>query len=135
VSVQLLSPQPGTLLEADRTQQFEVLAPSWAAVAVGSPQAGWVKLQPQQGAVLGRDGGEKAASDTPGECLLFEGRVTLPRVSSCYVAVQDARRQLGQGDSSWTSLLGLHIWPPVRHMAGCASLAVPCGKVDFGLAL
>lgn len=52
VPLQLLSPPPGTLLEADRTQQFAVLARSLAAVAVGSEQSGWVQLQPQQGAAL-----------------------------------------------------------------------------------
>jgi hypothetical protein len=122
VPVQLLSPQPGTLLEADRTQQFEVLAPSWAAVAVGSKQAGWVQLQPQRDAALGCNGGGEAAVDTPGEYCLFEGSVMLPRVSACYVAVQDARQQK-EDDSSWTPLLGLHIWPSVRHTADYASLA------------
>lgn len=114
VQLQLLSPEPGALLEADRTQLFAVLAPAWASVAVGSEQSGWVVLQRQQEQQL-----EAAASGSGANCseefCVFSGSVVLPRISACYVAVQDFAQQQG---GSWLPVLGLHVRPPVSSCDG-----------------
>eukprot|EP00879_Flechtneria_rotunda_P024004 GHRR01025425.1.p1 GENE.GHRR01025425.1~~GHRR01025425.1.p1 ORF type:complete len:314 (+),score=129.74 GHRR01025425.1:30-944(+) len=43
---QLLSPLPCKVLESDRPEQFEVIVPNAAAVAVGTDETGWVELTP-----------------------------------------------------------------------------------------
>lgn len=114
VQLQLLTPEPGSLLEADRTQDFAVLAPASAAVAVGSGQSGWVQLQQQD--VTAAD---VAAASAAGAWLaVFAGSVVLPRVNKCFVAVQAPPQNAGQECSgspggSWVPVLGLHVWPPV----------------------
>jgi hypothetical protein len=114
--LQLLTPQPGSLLEADRTQHFAVLAPASAAVAVGSQKSGWAQLQQQPQDATAAD---SAAASTAGQAsAVFAGSVVLPRVNMCFVAVQaplqNAEQECsGSPGSSWVPVLGLHVWPPV----------------------
>lgn len=117
VQLQLLNPQPGTLLEADRTQEFAVLAPPNTTVAVGSAQSGWLLLQPQQQEGTSTADYPSAVAAGPGLCV-FAGRVVLPRVNTCFVAVSTPVQQAGEdcsseAGSSWAPVLGLHVWPPV----------------------
>jgi len=146
--VELLSPQPGAILEADRVQQFVVVAPAAAAVAVGSEQSGWTVLQPRQanesGAPAGCGGGGGGDGSGLNPCTgVFEGHVMLPRVSTCFIAVQEQLAEQGHtwqareaGSSagsapegachsnSWVPLLGLHVWPPVSAGEPCVRLCV-----------
>jgi hypothetical protein len=109
VQLQLLTPQPGSLLEADRTQDFAVLAPASAAVAVGSGQSGWVQLQTQDTSAADAAAGSAAGTGF----AVFAGSVVLPRVNHCFVAVGAPAPNAGQESSSWAPMLGLHVWPPV----------------------
>jgi hypothetical protein len=140
VQVQLMEPQPGTLLVADRSCFFRVLAPQWASVAVGAPQCGWQFLQRVDGgdaSMQGSGGGVTAAADGASGLAVFAGSVYLPRVSACFVAVQDAGHQgqaagaaaglrvlemqlAGQSSvadassrASWEPVLALRVLPPV----------------------
>lgn len=141
--LQLLSPQPGAILEADRVQHFVVVAPAAAAVAVGSEQSGWTVLQPRQADESGAPAGCGGGGDDSGlnACAgVFEGDVMLPRVSTCFIAVQEQSAEQGptqareagssagsapEGVSSpWVPLLGLHVWPPVSVGEPCVGRCV-----------
>lgn len=121
VRVQLLSPQPGTLLKADRTQHFEVVAPAGVAVAVGSEQSGWVELQQQQPAEQQASSAATSAGAGDDLWVLSAGNMVLPRISTCYVAVQGVagqQQQQQQRGHAWVPVLGLPVRPPVR-VASC----------------
>lgn len=116
VRVQLLSPQPGALLEADRTQHFEVVAPAGAAVAGGSEQSGWVVLQQQQQQPAEQQASSAATSAGAGDddlWVLSAGSMVLPRISTCYVAVQGVAGQQQQQGHAWVPVLSLPVRPPV----------------------
>lgn len=129
MQVQLLEPQPGTLLVADRSYSFKVLAPQWSSVAVGTQQCGWQVLQPmdttEAGILHGSGHRVAAAADDVPVLAVFAGSVCLPRVGACLVAVQDAGQQdqaaappaaeQSSGDTSWEAVLGLCVLPPVSH--------------------
>jgi hypothetical protein len=103
-ALQLLCPQPGTVLEADREHQFEVLVPRAAAVALGSDTAGWAMLQ--------------RCSSSSG---LFAGQLMLPRVDSCFVAVQGEHAGAAAAAAAgapWERMLALRVLPPVRTCEG-----------------
>jgi hypothetical protein len=151
VQVQLLEPQPGTLLVADRTYFFRVLASQCTCVAVGTQQCGWQVLQPIDAteADMQRSGcGNAAAADYMSGLAVFAGSVYLPRVSAIFVAVQDAGQQgqaagtaagqLGQDASgqsvvpvasssaSWEPFLGIRVLPPVSLLIIMVSR--PCAR-------
>lgn len=115
LQVQLLSPPPGAYLEADTPQLFAVAAPAGGRVAVGSPETGWVELQQTQHVdhllAPGSDAEvitvAAAAKEAAGDWAVFTGRVVLPRVCVCYIAVRAC------GEVDWLPTLGLHVWPPV----------------------
>lgn len=108
-ALQLLQPQPCKLLEADRPELFEVMAPKAAAVAVGSDELGWQALQPVTAQVDRRG--------------LFSGMVVMPRAERCFVAVQLADGEQspglmlvdGTGSKAdvWLPVLSLQIRPQV----------------------
>ena len=108
-NLQLLSPQPCKLLEADRPELFDVIAPEAAAVAVGSDESGWQQLQP---AAPADEGGTSTKQG------LFRGEVVMPRSSQCFVAVatKASLQQLEQDAAicrSWTPVLTLCVRPQV----------------------
>lgn len=112
--LQLVAPQPGTYLEADRAHDFVVVGPAGVSVAVGSEQSGWVVLKQQQRqqqseAASGQPTSASASSDKQ-PWVAFSGSVMLPRVPTCYVAIQDCS---SSSDGGWVPVLGLHVWPPV----------------------
>jgi hypothetical protein len=149
VQVQLLEPQPGTLLVADRWCFFKVLTSHWSSVAVGTQQCGWQVLQPIDATEASLEGsvcGVAAVADGSAGLAVFAGSVYLPRVSACFVAVQDTGHQ-GQAaagavaglhagsstsrctKSSWEPVLGLRVLPPVRLVITVVSA---CGNLDHG---
>jgi hypothetical protein len=137
--LQLLLPQPGALLEADRPQQFRVLAPAGHRVVVGSPEPGWIPLQPRPASNVGDaaagggcgSGATASRADAAGGGLVVHaGSMVLPRVPTCYVAVQEiadqGQQQLAtQAEDASAGLqagqllpmLGLHVAPPVSWAA------------------
>lgn len=117
--LQLITPQPSKLLEADRPELFEVVAPAATAVAVGSEEVGWQELQLT--AAEQQDQQQQQLLGT------FRGHVIIPRLNKCFVAVKLAEDlQLQQADGSgWLPVISLRVVPQVRGcICGAQSVSV-----------
>lgn len=128
--LQLLAPQPGAPLEADRPEHFSVAVPGAAAVAVGCEEVGWVQLQPAdaQGAAAmlpaagasssgcgssssrASSAGQVQAEQQQQEEDIFSGSIVLPRASRCCIAARFP------GASAWLQLISIPVLPPAQQL-------------------
>lgn len=124
---QLLSPEPHKVLEADRSELFEVAMPAAAAVAVGCDELGWQELQAagSTGAAASccedktrrcsssrsSNNVTVAGADNHSQLGLFRGMVVVPRSANCFVAAQFA----GAVGQHWLPIVRLRVVPQVRQ--------------------
>jgi hypothetical protein len=125
---QLLSPRPGTVLEADSAEVFEVVVPGADALAVGCEELGWQELaaaaaagtaEVEDSTVAAAGQGCSSSSSREGRMQpgLFRGIVVLPRRERCYVAARSEGAGGQQGNNSWLPIVSLQVLPQVRLLA------------------